>query len=138
MRKSNHFKYIEIVIAIVIIFGGVYLCLSPWIPGLVNPNGASSALLKALNSKLGLMIFGLIYFVPGVALIFGLLKDKIQIRKHSLFAIYLVVGFAQLLSIVTHGLIPPTFISPSGIGVIAAILWTRIKWEERNAGTDGA
>lgn len=118
---ERYWSQVEWIIGLAIVLAGTYLCFAPWLG--TNPTGVSSAVAKPF-----LVGYGIIYFLPGLSIVLGLVKKDILVKKWGLFFAYIFILFSQLLSAATHGIWPPTFISPLAVGLIAYVDWVRLRW----------
>lgn len=119
-------RYIEAVIALVFILGGLYL-LSPWYVPRGEPYVTEYG--DDLTTYVSRIIFGVLYMIPGVMMLVGLKWDKKWLREHALFGAWLVILFTVVLSWVVYGLFPINWLAPLGIGLISAVIWLRARWE---------
>lgn len=121
---KNPLRYVEWVIAILIIVGGLYL-FSPWVDMSME---STSTVAQALQTKASIYAFAVFYTFPGVAMAYGLVKNKPRVIEVALYFTYIVLLFSAILTLVVNGLFPPRWLTILTVGVIAAILWLREKY----------
>lgn len=125
---ENPFRYIEWILAIVLIAGGLYIG-SPWF--VAEPTTGTSALGQTLTSQISLYLFAVAYTAPGAIMALGLFLHKNNWVEGALFWSYIIILFTSLLSLLVNGLIPPRWLSTLSLGLIAAILWIRERYNRQ-------
>lgn len=106
---------IKILLALLMMYGGVVTALST--PG-VYPTEFG----WFFSSRLTLVTYGLLLFVPGATLMYGKIKGRRRWVGRSLMAIYLVVLFAMFSEWLVLGSLV-TVVDNIVVAVIAAGLW---------------
>jgi hypothetical protein len=125
---ENPFRYIEWILAIVLIVGGLYLG-SPWFQA--DPQTGASAIGQTLTSQISLYLFAVAYTAPGAVMATGLVLHKDGLIEGALFWTYIIVLFTSLLSLLVSGIVPPRWLSTLSLGLIAAILWIRERYNRK-------
>jgi len=127
------YRYVEGVIAMTMLIGGAYLA-SPLYYSYSQKNIRNTAVAQNLQPHWLIITFGILYALPGLFLLVGLFWDKKRVRSVALFWIWLVLLFTVGMNIATGGLNPLTWLSPMAIGLIAGIIWLRVRWEFQRGG----
>lgn len=121
------FRYIEFIIALLLIIGGLYIG-SPFY--LAAPEAGATAVGQALSNQTSYYIFAFVYALPGLSLFYGLIRRKDKWVELSLYWCYVLILFTVILILATTGLRPLTWLTTLSLGLISAILWIRKRYEK--------
>lgn len=111
------FKYL---LAVFMMYVGVLTAIQP----LQTFNGALGYI---YSTRITLVIFGIIFFLSGCALLYGKIKKSRKWTGRGLYAIFLIFVFATILQAIAYHFAPGYWFSNFVFAVITGALWLRWK-----------
>jgi uncharacterized membrane protein len=122
--------YIEIIIAIFVLIGGLYIG-SPWYIGSNTTADVNPGLYASLVTESARYVFAFLFSLPSILVLWGKFRKSKRLTQWGLYFSYIVILFTVVLIWATSGLRPLNWLSPFIIGLITATLWIRSKWEDK-------
>ncbi len=90
----------------------------------------TAPLAVAIATKFSLITFGVLYSIPGFAVLYSSYTDNPKWTNNGLYWAWVVILFTSVLIVAGNGLRPFTWLAPLALGLISAILWIRGRWLE--------
>lgn len=131
-KSFDPIRIIEWVVALATAFSGLYI-YSPFYNQAVQRDGPG-AIAAALHHPELIYVYGAVILAGAVLLILGLVLRKVLLRSVGLFTIFTVRFFQVLLTLITLGWQPITWIFPLTIMCIVVVLWINARLEVMSNG----
>ncbi len=129
-NSFNHVRTIEWVVSVFTFIGGLYL-FTPLYTTSVAQNGLT-AMATAFSHPLMVFLWGALLLVGALAVIFGLWKNKPQIKSIGWFSILLARFFQLLTTFMVAGFLPISWIYPLTVTTVVLVLWIVARLEVRS------
>lgn len=105
-----------------------YMMLAGIVTSLGPPVDVSGPLTFLYTSRISLLLFGLIFFLSGLALLYGKIRKSRRWTGHGLFAIYMCFTFFAALNYVAIGELT-SWIGNLIAAVVVGSLWLRWRFK---------
>lgn len=125
IRGRNPLTYIELMIAITSVIGGVYI-LSPFVVLNLPPSTGSTVIL-AITSQLGVAALGVAAIVSGLMIIWGILALRTRPRQWGLFLGILLRFYTVFATLLIYGLVPLNWMNSLVQALIMAVCYINLK-----------
>lgn len=124
-RERSPLIVIEWIIAIFTTIGAVYT-LSPMLDFSIAQNGPTP-FVSVVGSDLGITIFGIVFLISALILVYGIVRRKQGWRSLGLFLNGLTRLYIIIATFLATGPFPFTWLSNAAVMVMAFYIWGRLR-----------